>query len=216
MKGLMSSSDLSPGLEAIGHDRAVVVVRADAIPDPVALASALVEGGIRSIEFTFTTPDVERIVRTAVAADTGAVIGVGTVLNHLQAVTAIDAGARFLVTPGIAPEVGAAAVSAGVPLAMGAFTPSEALTALHLGAEAVKVFPAETVGARYFAHLRGPFPGIKLIASGGIDESNARSFLDAGATAVTAGSSVVTARLIADADWPAITARARSFVAALG
>jgi 2-dehydro-3-deoxyphosphogluconate aldolase/(4S)-4-hydroxy-2-oxoglutarate aldolase len=203
-------------LDAIGEDRAVVVVRADDIPDTPALVRALIDGGIRGIEFTFTTPDVERHVRAAVAASPEAEIGVGTVLTAAQAESAIDAGASFLVTPGILPDVGAVARDAGVPLAMGAFTPSEVLAALEHGATAVKIFPAETCGPRYFSHLRGPLPGIRLIASGGIDESNARAFLDAGAYAVTAGSSVVTPALIAARDWAGITRRARAFVAALG
>jgi 2-dehydro-3-deoxyphosphogluconate aldolase/(4S)-4-hydroxy-2-oxoglutarate aldolase len=203
-------------LDAIGQDRAVVVVRADSIPDTAALVHALVDGGIRGIEFTFTTPDVERHVRAAVAASPEAEIGVGTVLTAAQATSAIEAGARFLVTPGIVPAVGAVAREAGVQLAMGAFSPSEVLAALEHGATAVKIFPAETCGPRYFSHLAGPLPGVRLIASGGIDESNARAFLDAGAYAVTAGSSVVTPALIAARDWAGITRRARSFVAALG
>ncbi len=202
-------------LDVIGRDRAVVVIRADTIPDTAALVHALVEGGIHGIEFTFTTPDVEKHVRAAVAAEPLAVIGVGTVLRREQALTAVEAGARFLVTPGILPEIGRAADEAGVALAMGAFTPSEVMQALEHGAEAVKIFPAESAGPRFFSHLRGPLPGVKLIASGGIDESNARAFLDAGAYAVTAGSSVVTPALIDARDWSGITRRARSFVAAL-
>lgn len=205
-----------PGpIDAIGRDRAVVVVRADDIPDTAALVNALVEGGIHGIEFTFTTPDVERHVRAAVAAVPEAEIGVGTVLTRDQARSAIDAGAGFLVTPGVVAGVGAVAAEAGVPLAMGAFTPSEVIAALEHGATAVKIFPAETCGPRFFAHLRGPLPGVRLIASGGIDESNARSFLEAGAYAVTAGSSVVTPSLIAARDWDGITRRARAFMAAL-
>ncbi|BDZ52196.1 2-dehydro-3-deoxy-phosphogluconate aldolase [Frondihabitans sucicola] len=190
-----------------------MVVRADSIPDTEALVRALVDGGIRGIEFTFTTPDVERHVRAAVASSPDAEIGVGTVLTAAQADSAIAAGARFLVTPGIVPAVGAAARDAGIPLAMGAFTPSEVLSALEHGAAAVKIFPAETCGPRYFSHLRGPLPGVRLIASGGIDEGNARAFLEAGAYAVTAGSSVVTPALIAARDWAGITRRARSFIA---
>jgi 2-dehydro-3-deoxyphosphogluconate aldolase/(4S)-4-hydroxy-2-oxoglutarate aldolase len=210
-----SSTSAVSALDVIGRDRAVVVVRADAIPDAAALAHALVEGGIHGVEFTFTTPDVLRHLRAAIAAEPDAAVGIGTVLDRSQASSAIDAGAQFLVTPGIVPAVGEAAVAAGVPLAMGAFTASEVIAALEHGAEAVKIFPAESAGPRYFSHLRGPLPGVKLIGSGGIDESNARAFLDAGAYAVTAGSSVVTPKLIADREWSEITRRARSFIASL-
>lgn len=203
-------------IEAIGRDRAVVVVRADRIMNPAALCQALVDGGIHAVELTFTTPDVERLVAAAVAGCPEAVVGVGTVLTAAQAKSAIAAGASFLVTPGVVAAVGAVARAHGVPLAMGAFTASEAIAALEHGATAVKIFPAESAGPGHFAHLRGPLPGVRFIASGGIDESNARSFLDAGAYAVTAGSSVVTPALVEAEDYAAITRRARAFVAALG
>jgi 2-dehydro-3-deoxyphosphogluconate aldolase/(4S)-4-hydroxy-2-oxoglutarate aldolase len=207
---------MSKTIETLGEDRSIVVVRAPAIPDAGALANALVEGGIRSIEFTFTTPGVERHLAEAAAAAPGAVMGAGTVLTARQAERAIEAGAQFLVTPGLVAEVAEVARDAGVTLMLGAYTPSEVLTALDLGSEAVKIFPAESAGPRHFAHLLGPFPGVKLVGSGGIDATNAKSFLDRGAFAVTAGSSVVSAQAVQSGDWAGITARARAFVAALG
>ncbi|HMH59368.1 MAG TPA: bifunctional 4-hydroxy-2-oxoglutarate aldolase/2-dehydro-3-deoxy-phosphogluconate aldolase [Galbitalea sp.] len=200
----------------IGEDRAVVVIRAAVIDDPVALVVALVEGGIRAIEFTFTTPGVLEHIRRTIAAETGAVIGAGTVTTGDQARAAAAAGAAFLVTPAVLPVVMAEGLAMRVPVLLGAFTPTEVITALELGASAVKVFPAATAGPGHFSQLLGPLPGVRLIASGGIDEKNAAQFMRSGAFAVTAGSSVVSAAAIEAHDWAGITSRARAFVTALG
>ncbi|WP_371496834.1 bifunctional 4-hydroxy-2-oxoglutarate aldolase/2-dehydro-3-deoxy-phosphogluconate aldolase [Kitasatospora sp. NBC_00374] len=198
--------------QELAADRVIAVVRAPAVPDPAALCAALAEGGIRWVEFTFTTPDVTALLRRATAAGTGSRIGVGTVLTAEQAGRAVDAGAEYLVTPGVRPAVAAAPV----PVILGALTPSEVAEALDLGAAAVKVFPARAFGPGYLKDLHGPFPGAPLVASGGVDAGNAAAFLDAGALAVCAGSEVVTPSLVAAADWPEITRRARAFTAALG
>jgi 2-dehydro-3-deoxyphosphogluconate aldolase / (4S)-4-hydroxy-2-oxoglutarate aldolase len=197
----------------IGEDRAVALVRAPAIPDAAALANALAAGGIRAVEFTFTTPDV--LAHIADAARTDTVVGAGTVLTVAQAHDALAAGAQFLVTPGLSPAVARVGVDAGIPVLMGAFTPSEVMQALELGAAAVKIFPAETAGPTYFKHLRGPLPSVRLIGSGGINDSNASAFIKAGAYAVTAGSSVIAAAALAASDWAAIEASARRFVDSL-
>jgi 2-dehydro-3-deoxyphosphogluconate aldolase / (4S)-4-hydroxy-2-oxoglutarate aldolase len=199
----------------IGEDRAVVVIRAAVIDDPIALVSALVAGGIRAIEFTFTTPGILEYIRQTIAAETGAVIGAGTVTTAAQARGARAAGAAFLVTPGVSPTVMAEGLALKVPVLLGAFTPTEVMAALELGAAAVKVFPAATAGPGHFSQLLGPLPGVKLIASGGVDGSNAAQFIHSGAFAVTAGSSVVSAAAIEAHDWTGITRRAREFVSAL-
>lgn len=202
-----------PTIDSIGDDRAMALIRASVIPDAAALADTLVAGGIHAIEFTYTTPDVETHITRARSTD--AVIGAGSVLTTAQARSALDAGAQFLVTPGLSAGVAEVAAEAGVPMMMGAFTPSEVMQALAQGVWAVKVFPAQTAGPDHFAHLLGPLPTSRLIASGGVDASNALSFLDAGAYAVTAGSSVVPAEALADSDWADIRRRAAAFTAAL-
>jgi len=200
-------------IDIIGDDRAMALIRASVIPDAAALAETLVAGGIHAIEFTYTTPDVESHITRARTTD--AVIGAGSVLTTAQARSALDAGAQFLVTPGLSPAVAEVAAEAGVPMMMGAFTPSEVMQALGYGVWAVKVFPAQTAGPEHFAHLLGPLPSSHLIASGGIEAENAGSFLDAGAYAVTAGSSVVPAEALAESDWQDIRRRAAEFTAAL-
>lgn len=200
-------------LRTILEDRALAVVRAPSISDPVALAEALTRGGIRAVELTFTTPGVLDMI--AAVARSGAMVGAGTVLTVEQAQAAIDAGARFLVTPGLRPGVAEVAAARGVPVMMGALTPSEVMTAIDLGAAAVKIFPARAFGPVHFKDLLGPLPDAKLVPSGGVNASNAADFLAHGAVAVTAGTDVVSPSAIAAGDWDDITARAQVFVESL-
>lgn len=204
-------------IDILRADRVLTVVRADTIPDAADLCHALAEGGIRTVELTFTTPDVlHHLGRAAdAAAAAGSILGVGTVMTGDQAAAAIDAGARFLVTPGIRPDVAKVATGRLIPVFLGAFTPTEVAMAVDLGSAAVKIFPAKRLGPDYLSDLHGPYPGVELLPSGGINDSNARQFLDAGALAVCAGTSVVPPSSVASGNWTDITDRARSFVAAL-
>ncbi|WP_433598441.1 bifunctional 4-hydroxy-2-oxoglutarate aldolase/2-dehydro-3-deoxy-phosphogluconate aldolase [Nocardia sp. CA-135953] len=198
-------------LDVMRADRVLTVVRAPKIPDPSALADALARSGIRTLELTFTTPGVLDYLRIA-ATVPDAVVGVGTVLHAGQAAAAIDNGARFLVTPGVRAEVAAVATERDIPVVMGAFTPTEVLTALDLGAAAVKIFPARALGPGYMKDLRGPFPDVALIPSGGVNAGNAAEFLANGAVAVTAGTDVVAPSDVAAGRWSEIASRAASFV----
>jgi len=200
-------------MAAIVADRALAVVRAPEIPDPVALANVLAKSGIRVVELTFTTP---RVLDHLLAATTSeAVLGVGTVLTADQARSAVDVGAKFLVTPGIRACVAKVASDSGIPVIMGALTPTEVLVALDLGAAAVKIFPASAFGPAYFKDLRGPFPDVALIPSGGVNAGNAADFLARGAVAVSAGADVVPPQAVLSGDWSEITSRAASFVKSL-
>ncbi|MEU4391415.1 bifunctional 4-hydroxy-2-oxoglutarate aldolase/2-dehydro-3-deoxy-phosphogluconate aldolase [Kribbella sp. NPDC023855] len=205
-------------LELLRTDRVLSVVRAPALDDARYLCGALVAGGIHVIELTFTTADLPRHLERAATGDTGAVVGAGTVQTAAQARSAVDAGAAFLVTPGQGPEAAAivaAAHDAGIPVILGSFTPSEVMTALALGADAVKIFPAHHLGPKYLKDLNGPFPGVPLVPSGGVNASNARQFLEAGALAVSAGTDVVSPADITSANWSQITTNAKAFCAAL-
>lgn len=204
-------------LDVLRSDRVLSVVRAETIPDAADLCHALAEGGIRTVELTFTTPGVLNHLRscTESVSEAGIMLGVGTVMTADQARAAIDAGARFLVTPGLRPEVAVVATTNSVPVFLGALTPTEVAQAVDLGSAAVKIFPAGSVGPKYLSDLHGPYPDVELLPSGGINEGNARSYLDAGALAVCAGTGVVPPAHVAAGDWDEITGRARSFVAAL-
>lgn len=203
-------------IAALISDRVLAVVRVADLPDVHGLCAALAEGGISIVELTLTIADAERHLATAAraSADTGTRVGAGTVLTREQATRAVDAGAQFLVTPGIGGDA-AAIVEIGhvadAAVVLGAFTASEVLTAMQLGADAVKIFPAHLAGPGHFSDLRGPFPDARLVASGGVSADNAKAFLDAGAMAVSAGTTVVTPYAVQHSEWAAITANAKAF-----
>lgn len=200
-------------LDAIRSDRVVAVIRGGRVADPVGLAATLAEAGIRAIEFTFTIPDV--LVAIEAAAGSGAVVGAGTVRDERQARDALSAGAQFLVSPACVEEVAGVARDAELPVFLGALTPTEVDAALKAGTSAVKLFPAGIGGPAYLGDLRGPFPDAAFIPSGGITEQNVRAFLEAGAIAVYAGSSLAPPDLVAAGDHEEIGRRAQAFVAAL-
>ncbi|MFI6157099.1 bifunctional 4-hydroxy-2-oxoglutarate aldolase/2-dehydro-3-deoxy-phosphogluconate aldolase [Kitasatospora sp. NPDC051170] len=210
----MSTLPVSTLTDELREDPVIAVVRAPRIPDAAALCAALAEGGIGITEFTYTTRDVTDHLKRASGA--GWKVGVGTVLTAEQAERGIAAGASFLVTPGCRPEVAQAARAAGVPVVLGALTPTEVAQAVDLGAAAVKIFPARAFGPGYFKDLRGPYPGVPLVASGGVSAANAAEFLAQGALAVCAGTEVVPPEAVAAGDWAEITRRARAFTEACG
>lgn len=207
----MNPPSVNP-LADLRDDPMIAVVRAPRIPDAAALCAALADGGINWTEFTYTTPEVTTHLRRA--ADAGWRVGVGTVLTAEQAERGVASGASFLVTPGCRPEVAQAARAAGVPVVLGALTPTEVARAVDLGAAAVKIFPARAFGPGYFKDLRGPYPDVPLVASGGVNAGNAADFLAHGALAVCAGTDVVPPDAVAAGDWAEITRRARAFTAA--
>lgn len=213
--GRVTGSSRPPGLlDLLAADRVLCIVRANRVADPAGLTGALAGAGIRLVEFTFTTPGVLDVIEAA-AEVPGSVVGAGTVLTAGHARDAYAAGARFLLTPDVRPDVAATAQALGVPLVMGALTPTEVSRALELGAAAVKVFPARIGGPAYVRDLLGPFPGVRLIPTGGVNGANARDFLRAGALAVGAGTDVVRPDLVEKGEHAAIAERAAAFVRSL-
>ena len=175
--------------KCLRRDRVVVILRgpqADRFP---AVAQVCAEQGLRTVEFTLTTPGALAAI-TEYRADrsSGALIGAGTVITPALARDAVAAGAEFLVTPATCLDVIAEAAGLGVPVIAGAFTPTEVLVAHQAGAAAVKVFPAFVAGPAYLRALRDPFPRIPLVPTGGIDVSVAPEYLAAGALALGVGS----------------------------
>lgn len=194
--------------------RALAIIRAPEISDPVGLGQTLVEAGIPIVEFSFTTPNAPSLLARASKVE-GLILGAGTVMTEQHARDAINAGASFLLTPGLRPKVAAEAIRQGVPIVLGAMTPTEVADAMDLGATAVKVFPAARLGPAYFTDLHGPYPGVPLVATGGLHAGNAAEYLEAGALAVTAGSGVVSPALAASSRLDEIAQRAREFVDAV-
>jgi 2-dehydro-3-deoxyphosphogluconate aldolase / (4S)-4-hydroxy-2-oxoglutarate aldolase len=146
----------------------IAVLRGDDAERVEKVARACAAGGIRFIEVTFTVPGAAALIERLAGLEE-AVVGAGTVTSVEQANAALDAGARFLVSPACLPEVADRAREAGVPCLLGAMTPTEVLAAWNAGATQVKVFPAARLGgSRYMADLAGPYPDIRLSPSGGI------------------------------------------------
>ena len=200
-------------VSAIRSDRVVAVVRGQRIADPAGLAATLAQTGVRAVEFTFTIP--EALAAIEAAATSEAIVGAGTVRDVRQARDAVAAGAQFLVSPACVAEVAQVARDAGVPVFLGALTPTEVDAAVKAGTTAVKLFPAGVGGPRYLRDLRGPFPDVDFVPSGGVTQDNAREFLDAGAIAVYAGSGLAPPELVEVGDHEEIARRARAFVAAV-
>lgn len=192
----------------------IAVVRAD-VPGQAVIDAieAMVRGGIACIEVTLTTPDATEIISTCVAryASGTALIGVGSVVDAAGCERAMAAGARYVVTPAVCPDVVAAAKSAGVPVFCGAFTPTEALAAWKTGADAVKIFPAQLGGPEYLKALHGPLPHIPLVPTGGVTLDNMAQFFEAGAMAVAVGGNLASASQIAAGALDTIEAQARAY-----
>ncbi len=169
----------------VSDGKVVAIARRLAPGSHAVLADALLRGGIGVLEITMDS-DGAAVTIEAMAA-TGLFVGAGTVLNAHQAEEAVASGASFIVSPHTDEGVVRWCVDHAVPVMPGAVTPSEIVRAWDLGASAVKLFPASVGGPGYLAAIRGPLGHIPIIPTGGIDASNAREYLDAGAVAVGVG-----------------------------
>ena len=195
----------------------IAVVRAQQAAQVLPLFEALIAGGIRAIEITMTTPNALAAIREArEKIGERALIGVGTVLDMDTCRAAIAAGAEFVVTPICRTELVAIAHAADCPVMLGAYTPTEAQLAYEAGADFIKLFPADSLGASYIKALRAPLPHLRIVPTGGVDVQNVAEFLQAGCAALGVGSSLVSAKILKEADWPELTRRAAAFVAAAG
>ena len=193
----------------------IAVVRAQKAEQVPPLCEALLAGGVLAIEITMTTPNALAAIRDArTRFAERALIGVGTVLDGKTCQAAIDAGAEFVVTPICRIELVKLAQAADRPIMLGAYTPTEAQLAHEAGADFVKIFPADTLGPGFIKSLRAPLPHLKIVPTGGVDVGNVADFLKAGCAALGVGSSLVSTKILADADWPELTRRAKEFVKA--
>ncbi len=194
----------------------LAVIRGPSPELTVAMVAALVAGGIRGIEITYTTPNAAEVVR-ALDARFGddILLGMGTLTQPEQAAEAQQAGARFLVSPMIDDALAAAMVATGLPVMLGALTPTEIFRAHRLGSDVVKVFPGSAVGPSYVKAIHGPFPDIPLMPTGGVSEDNLRDWFQAGVFAVGAGSQLSPGKLAREGRFDEITATAERFAAAV-
>lgn len=196
--------------------KVVAVVR---MTDPEKLrraVEAVAAGGVRAVEITMTVPGAVEIIRDLAGHGLpGVLLGAGTVLDAESAVAVIEAGADFVVSPVADAGMIRECRRCGVLVAPGAFTPAEIWRAWSEGADIVKVFPATSLGPSYLKDLRGPFPDLRLMPTGGVTPANARSFFDAGACCVGLGTALLDKTLIAQGRWDELTARAAALTASL-
>lgn len=166
----------------------VAVMRARHAREYAPVIEALIRGGVRSIELTLSTEGVfAELPRLKERFGTDAEIGVGTITTVDHAKQALEVGADYLVTPATVTAVVSAAVERNIPVFPGGLTPTELLAGWEAGATAVKLFPASTVGPGYISQLRGPFPQMRIVPSGGIGIEDAPAWIAAGALAVSLG-----------------------------
>jgi 2-dehydro-3-deoxyphosphogluconate aldolase/(4S)-4-hydroxy-2-oxoglutarate aldolase len=189
--GVCSMTDtdlLDPATEAVIRSGVVAVLRAATADGFAAVADVLADAGITAIEVTLTSQGaVSAIAGLVRQLPSHVVVGAGTVLTADGAKACVDAGAAFLVSPVLVPDVAAVGTAAGVPTYPGALTPTEVFAASRGGAPVVKLFPASTVGPRYLKHLHGPLPEVRIMPTGGIDLADVAAWLGAGAVCVGLG-----------------------------
>ncbi|HRN69245.1 MAG TPA: bifunctional 4-hydroxy-2-oxoglutarate aldolase/2-dehydro-3-deoxy-phosphogluconate aldolase [Promineifilum sp.] len=199
------------------HDLGLVAVIRGPSPElTVEMVAALVAGGVTGIEITYTTPNAAEVVRALDRAFGDRILlGMGTLTDPAQAAEALNAGARYLVSPITDDALAAAMVATGLPLMIGALTPTEVFRAHQLGSDVVKLFPGSAVGPDYVKALHGPFPHIPIMPTGGVDEHNLADWFRAGVWAVGAGSQLSPVKLAREGKFDEITAIAARFAAAV-
>jgi 2-dehydro-3-deoxyphosphogluconate aldolase/(4S)-4-hydroxy-2-oxoglutarate aldolase len=201
-------------LARINQEKIIALIRADGPARLIDCAHALAAGGLTVIELTMTTPGALSILAQAAKELPHVTFGMGTVLAPDTVAAAQDAGAQFIVTPCVRPAVIAACQDRGLAILGGALTPTEAYASFELGADVIKIFPAEFFGPAYIKSLKAPFPQLNIMPTGGVTPETVGEFLKNGAFATAAGSALVLPAAMNAKDWPAITKRAQEFVTA--
>jgi 2-dehydro-3-deoxyphosphogluconate aldolase/(4S)-4-hydroxy-2-oxoglutarate aldolase len=203
-------------LDFILSTRVIAVIRLADTEKLSKVVEAIKAGGIKAIEITMTTAGaLESIAAMSKKKGAGVLIGAGTVLDPITAVQAIHAGADFIVSPITNFEMIAACRRYDTFVAPGALTPTEILAAWERGADVVKVFPATSVGPKYFKDILGPLPQVRLMPTGGVTIENAREFIRSGACCVAIGTALVDTKAIAEGNWGVLTQKAKALIESL-
>lgn len=206
-----------PLLDRMRDVGVIPVIRADSAPTAERISEALADAGLTVIEITMTVPNalaaIESVARRLAPQ---VAVGAGTITTAAMAESAIDAGAMFVVTPSLVPAVIDTARRRGVPVIAGALTPTEIVSAIDAGADWIKVFPASAVGGpSYIRSLKGPFPELSLVPTGGVSLESVGPYIQAGAAAVGVGGELIRADAVRQGDWTAIGATGRQFLDAV-
>jgi 2-dehydro-3-deoxyphosphogluconate aldolase/(4S)-4-hydroxy-2-oxoglutarate aldolase len=210
----MTMIDRAAVLQTLMDNGLIAVVRSNDSKPLLRALHAVLDGGVSIVEVTLTVPNALQVIAEA-KREFGArvLLGAGTVLEVETARAAVEAGASFVVSPVVVPEVISDCVMREVPVIPGAFTPTEIVTAWNAGADIVKVFPAGNLGPEFFKAMKGPLPHIRLMPTGGVDQKNALAFLEAGAVCLGIGTQLVDPKLVAAGDTDALRDRAAQFAA---
>jgi len=206
----MGKQEVRAKIEQVGI---VPVIRA-ASPDEARFAAdAVLQGGISVVEITMTVPGAVDLIRELTRTMPQVLVGAGTVLDVESAQRCLDAGAKFIVSPGLDVKTVAFAKDAGILMMAGALTPTEVVTAWRAGSDLVKIFPCGQVGgASYIKALKGPFPQIPMIPTGGVNLSTAAEFIRAGSAALGVGGELILKEAVKSRKPEAITETARKLV----
>lgn len=186
----------------------IAIFRSRSAHDAVESAAAAVRGGFEALEVTMNTPGATDAI-AEIATRGEAIVGAGTLLAPEQVKEAYDAGAEFVVTPVVIPEIVEAAHELSIPICMGASTPTEIFHARRAGADWVKVFPGESLGGPdYIADVLGPLDGTPILVTGGLTAENYLGYLDAGAELVGFANTIFDADIAAEGDYEELERRA--------
>jgi len=188
-------------------------------PDPAGArrtVDALVEAGVLGIEITYSTPDAASVIADIKQSYGDEVlVGAGTLVTHAQVAEAAEAGASYLVSPGLDDEVVASMRATSLAAMAGVLTPTEVMRGVRLGVDVMKLFPGSLGGPSYLRSLRGPFPDVPFMPTGGVSADNVGDWLAAGAIAVGAGGELASAGDISSGDFAGIREKGRRFLAAI-
>jgi len=203
-------------LEKVQNLGVLAVIRGPSPELTVKMVEALVKGGVMGIEITYSTPNAEEVVRTLTDQfGQSIILGMGTLTKPEQALTAKAAGANFLVSPMSETELVKAMVATGLLTMAGALTLTEVFHAYSLGTDVVKIFPGSVGGPSYVKALKGPFPYIPMMPTGGVNAGNVSDWFAAGVVAVGAGSELCPPQLAKEGKFDEISKKAAEFVAVI-
>ena len=206
----MKKEEILKELSRLG---AVAVIRMSDSEKLKKVSEAIHKGGVSALEITMTTPNALAVIENlSRSMGDEILVGVGSVLDSLTAISAINAGAQFVVSPIYKQEIVETVKKLGIPVMPGAFTPTEIQTAYVNGADIVKVFPADIVGMSFFKSVLAPMPHLKLMPTGGVTLTNAGDWLKAGAIAVGVGTALLEKKAIDENNFAKLTENAKLLV----
>lgn len=199
-------------IQRIIEEGILAVIRGPSEDLTLKMVEALLKGGIKGIEITFSTPNALTVIESlAKNFSTDILLGVGTVTKLDQSLTAKNVGAQFLVSPHTEKKLLKSMVKTGLPVMTGAVTPSEVMMAIEYGTDIVKIFPGSLVGPSYIKALMGPYPELKAMPTGGVTKENIKDWFSSGAVAVGAGSNLCPKNLAVEGRFEEITNNAREY-----